>query len=273
MSWIQYDFYVPEGNDREFLMAILSDEGAEGFEEFTDVFKAYVAKNVLPKIKVIELLHDHHLSIPFESIELEEINWNAEWEKNFQPVLIAERVGIRAPFHEKMNAEIELVIEPKMSFGTGHHQTTSLMIEMMLNHDLKQKSILDFGSGTGVLAILAAKLQAKKIVAIDNEKWAYENAQENCTRNDCQFVEHILGTELESAPASFDFLLANINRNVILKNLVKWNTHLASNAVILLSGILLSDEKDIIDEAKKNGLSYKTKLEKDGWLCLQFVKK
>jgi ribosomal protein L11 methyltransferase len=210
----------------------------------------------------------HH--ILFTTAELPDINWNDEWEKNFEPVLIAERVGIRAPFHKAMNTEFELIIEPKMSFGTGHHATTASMVELMLQEKMDGKSLLDFGSGTGVLAILAGKLKAAKITAIDHEEWAYNNCLENIARNSSVNIKCIKGDDTLALDEKFDIILANINRPVILKNMAKWKSLLNKNGILMLSGILLSDEKDILAEAEKNKLAIKDIRRNNGWLAVSF---
>ena len=161
MKYTQYEFFTKDELERDWLVSILSDNYFEGFEETNESLKAFVPSENISEVQVRELLHDNDFrELEFESNDIEEKNWNEEWEKNFDPVTIAKRVGIRAPFHKEMGTEYELVIEPKMSFGTGHHSTTALVIEQMLNEVFDGKSVLDFGSGTGVLAILAEKLKA-----------------------------------------------------------------------------------------------------------------
>ena len=157
-----------------------------------------------------------------------------------------------------------------MSFGTGHHATTASMISLMLTEDVAGKTVLDFGSGTGVLAILAEKLKALNITAIDNEEWAYNNCIENIERNNCVTIETIKGDDTYVFDKKFDLILANINRNVILKNLAYWKSLLESNGVLMVSGILLNDENDIINCAVGCGLKVKDKLKNNGWLAISF---
>ena len=157
-----------------------------------------------------------------------------------------------------------------MSFGTGHHATTASVVELMLKQNFENKTVLDFGSGTGVLAILAEKMKAKNITAIDNEEWAFNNCVENVERNNCVYIKSILGDDTFVFNQKFDFILANINRNVILKNIWYWKELMNAEATLIVSGILQSDEKDIINEARKNNLEGKEILQTDGWLAIAF---
>lgn len=271
MSWLVYEFTSSDDNERDFLISLLADSGFDSFEETTQSVKAYVQNGIITDLSVKELLYDHQLEdIKFQKYELENKNWNEEWEKNFQPVLIAERVGIRAPFHEPLNAEYELVIEPKMSFGTGHHETTTLVIELMLKENFKGKKVLDFGSGTGVLSILAAKLGAANVVAIDNEEWAFNNCLENTERNSVVNVKAIFGDEHYKFSEQYEIVLANINRNVILANIKDWRKLMLKDGLMIVSGILVADEADIVNEAAKTGLKPKEILRRNGWMAIAF---
>jgi ribosomal protein L11 methyltransferase len=271
MSWLVYEFVSSDENEREFLMSLLAESGFDSFEETTSSVKAYVQNGVVTDIGVREVLYDHDLKdIQFQKYELENKNWNEEWEKNFQPVLIAGQVAIRAPFHEPMEAGYEIVIEPKMSFGTGHHETTALVIELMLAEEFKDKNVLDFGSGTGILSILASKLGAHSVLAIDNEEWAFNNCLENTERNSVVNVKAIFGDESFMFTELYDIVLANINRNVILANLKDWRKLMHKNGVMIVSGILIADETDILDEAKRNGLQSKQILRRNGWMAIAF---
>ncbi|MDB5281879.1 MAG: ribosomal protein methyltransferase, partial [Bacteroidota bacterium] len=220
---------------------------------------------------ITQILKDNEFQhIRFSSQLIKDRNWNEEWEKNFEPVVVAGKVAIRAPFHPQFNTEFEIVIEPKMSFGTGHHATTASVIELMLGEDFSNKSVLDFGSGTGVLAILAEKLKASNITAIDNEEWAYNNCVENIERNGCVHIRAVRGDESYLFDQKFDIILANINRNVILQNISKWKLLLNETGLLIASGILVSDEHDIIEAAAKTGLVVKNKLNNNGWLAIAF---
>lgn len=273
MKYTQYEFFTKDELQRDWLVSILSDNHFEGFEETNDSLKAFVPSEQITQVKVRELLYDNDFTeIEFECHDIEEKNWNEEWEKNFDPVTIAMRVGIRAPFHKELGTEYELVIEPKMSFGTGHHSTTALVIELMLKEDFSGKSVLDFGSGTGVLAILAEKLKAAKIVAIDNEQWAYENCVENAERNGSVNIACIHGDDTHTFNEQFDVVLANINRHVILKNIATWSSYVKQAGLMIVSGILQADEKDVVAEAEKTGLKKKEVLHHEGWIAIAFTK-
>ncbi len=274
MQHTVYDFFTRDENERDWLIAILSDFQFEGFEETSDSLKAYIYTEKMNQDMMADILLQNDFShIAFTSSDIQEKNWNEEWEKNFEPVLIVERVAIRAPFHAPITAEYEIVIEPKMSFGTGHHATTASVVQLMLNEDFKGHKVLDFGSGTGVLAILAEQLKAAKIVAIDNEVWAFHNCVENIERNGCVHIQTIQGDDSYVFNEKFDIILANINRNVILKNISYWKNLMNPNGLLIVSGILQNDETDIVLQAEKNDLVVKDILRTNGWLAISFKSK
>ena len=271
MNYTVYEFFTKNEIERDWLVSILSDYDFDGYEETNESIKGFVPTGKVDDVKVKGILSDNEFQhIDFLSAQLENKNWNEEWEKNFEPVVIAEKVAIRAPFHQPFNTEYEIIIEPKMSFGTGHHATTASMVELMLKTDIAGKAVLDFGSGTGVLAILAEKLNALNIVAIDNEEWAYHNCIENISRNGCVLISPIQGDDTFVFDKKFDIVLANINRNVILKNMAYWKSLLNDNGVLMVSGILLNDESDIMRCATVCGLQLKDKLVNNGWLAISF---
>lgn len=273
MKYTQYEFFTKDELQRDWLISILSDCHFEGFEEANESLKAFVPSDKITEVQVRELLYDNDFTeIEFECHDIEEKNWNEEWEKNFDPVTIAKRVGIRAPFHKELGTEYELIIEPKMSFGTGHHSTTALVIELMLKENFDGKTVLDFGSGTGVLAILAEKLKAAKIVAIDNEQWAYENCIENAERNGSVKIECIHGDDSHTFSEQFDVVLANINRHVILKNIGTWSGYVKQGGLMITSGILQADEKDVVAAAEQTRLKKKETLLHEGWIAISFTK-
>ncbi len=271
MNYTVYEFFTKDEIERDWLVSILTDFDFDGYEETNDSLKGFVPVGKVDDAKVKGILNDNEFShIGFTSYQLENKNWNEEWEKNFEPVVIADKVAIRAPFHQPISAEFEIIIEPKMSFGTGHHATTASMISLMLTEDIAGKTVLDFGSGTGVLAILAEKLKALSVTAIDNEEWAYNNCIENIERNHCVTIEAIRGDDTFVFNKKFDLVLANINRNVILKNLAYWKRLLQADGVLIVSGILLNDENDIINCAAGCRLKVKDKLKNNGWLAISF---
>ena len=273
MVYIQYEFFTKDEAKRDFLISLLPEVGFDGFEELNSSVKAFVSKTAWDHDAVLDILKQNNLSdIEFEYTTIEPQNWNEQWENSFQPLLIAGRVSIRAPFHEREPAEYELVIEPKMSFGTGHHPTTALMIEQMLALDIKGKKVVDFGCGTGVLAILADKLGADSVLAIDNEEWAVENSGENLDRNDAHRVTVVFAESMDITHDVFDIMLANINRNVIMKSLHSWRNFLVPGGVLVVSGILVTDTKDISDMGLQSGFSIEKVLTEDGWVSILFKK-
>ena len=201
-----------------------------------------------------------------------ETNWNAVWESNFQPVLVDDFVAVRADFHESIaGVKHEVIITPKMSFGTGHHATTHMMIQQMQAIDFTSKAVFDFGTGTGILAILAEKLGAAAIMAVDNDDWSITNTAENLERNSCRKVE-LKKVDTAEGEGRYDVILANINKNVILDNLSSLIKQLASGGNLLLSGLLEADETDILTATGKFPLRYNGKITMAGWICLRFCR-
>ncbi len=208
-------------------------------------------------------------SLDFQKALLPERNWNEQWEKNFEPVIVDGFCAIRAFFiHRPAGVQHDLVITPKMSFGTGHHATTRMMLEAMQHLDFNGSSILDFGTGTGILAILAEKLGAREVLAIDHDDWSIENARENIRVNDCA---QVAVEKMETIPDNilFFIILANINKNVLLAEMGAIRQHLAPGGVILLSGLLQNDLADIESRAAQHKLTISNRMTKDNWLCLK----
>ena len=201
---------------------------------------------------------------------MDEQNWNAVWEQNFQPVIVEDFCAVRAHFHAPIsNVQHEIIITPKMSFGTGHHATTYMMMQQMRSIDFRDKTVFDFGTGTGILAILAEKLGAAKITAIDVDDWSIENAKENFERNGCNRISVSLSSKLPQD--QFDIALANINRNVILQYMEQLLTIVKQEGLVLFSGLLAADEEDISKAAEQSGLRKTKRLERGGWISLLFV--
>jgi ribosomal protein L11 methyltransferase len=201
-------------------------------------------------------------------------NWNEEWEKNyFQPIVIGEQCLIKSSFHKTdLKAKYEIIIDPKMSFGTGHHETTSMMAEYILEIDIKDKTVMDMGTGTGILGILASMIGCTKIVGIDNDSWCYENAEENIEKNNINNFEMILGDAgmLKSYPNTFDCFIANINRHILLADIKYYVKSMKNPSVLLLSGFYLEDLVDIEAECVKHGLKFIDKKIKKNWVCAKF---
>jgi len=266
-EYIQIEFNnISQGNS-DLLIALLNEIGFEGFEEGNNTLKAFIPKADFNESVLDESIRPFELS--FSQTIVEETNWNKVWESNFEPVIIDDFVAIRADFHESVRGvTYEIIITPKMSFGTGHHATTYMMMQQMRELDFKGKSVFDFGTGTGVLAILAEKLGAKKVIAVDNDEWSIANANENIKKNNCTAI-HLQKAESAEINEEFDIILANINKNVILDNLEFFRRQLSPGALILLSGLLTADEQEILDKCNKIGLKFDVKAERYNWL---FVK-
>ncbi len=274
MSYLQITIPAADGAQQEILIALLGEMGYEGFEQEETALRAYVPEEQFDVAGLDALMEMQGLS--YISEQMEDKNWNEEWEKNFQPVIVDDFCAIRAHFHAPITGvEHELVITPKMSFGTGHHATTFMMIRAMRQLDLGGARVFDFGTGTGVLAILAERLGAAAVVAIDNDDWSIENARENMTNNGCQRIRI---EKMDSVPFTgwegpFDVILANINKHVILAQLPALVQQLKEGGVIVLSGLLDSDFEDIENEAVKNNFSISVRMTKGSWICLKTEKR
>jgi len=254
---------------QEILIARLEDEGYDGFLQEPGHLEAYIPEEKFDARVLEELLSRWQLSYARQA--LPERNWNEEWEKNFQPVIVGKFCAIRASFHAPVpEVQLELVITPKMSFGTGHHATTYMMIQAMEQLDFKGCTVLDFGTGTGVLAILAEKLGAKEVLAIDHDPWSIDNARENIKENHSVKVRI---EKLDTLPSDtlFDIILANINKHVILKELSSMGQQLKKGGVILLSGLLDEDFQDIENESLKNDLPISERMNEGRWICLKLM--
>ncbi len=267
-SYLQLTIPVETDLQKEILVAELVSTGFESFEEEPWLLKAFVQEQAFNKKEVEDILHRYELVYALESVPMK--NWNEEWEKNFSPVVIGDWCSVRASFHEPIKeSKFEIVINPKMSFGTGHHATTYLMLEMMKGMNLADAGVLDFGTGTGILAIMAEKLGAKEVLAIDEDEWSIENARENLEINNCSTV-HLLKTDNIPEDKSFNIILANINRNVILEGLPAMCKILEAKGKILLSGLMDADFEIVNSEANILGLHLQTKGEKSGWIALRY---
>ena len=255
----------------EILIAYLSELPFDSFEYDEDGVKAYIKENDfnLSDIERICKRLDCVVSIEHNTIETQ--NWNAKWESDFQPITIDKKCGIRADFHSPLDVEHEIIITPKMSFGTGHHATTFGMMESMLDLDFKEKQVLDMGCGTAVLAILAEKLGSIHVQAIDIEDWAFQNAVENTQMNATKFTEVYKGGK-EKIKGEFDIILANINRNILLEDMGIYSIHLKQNGRIMFSGFYEKDLALIQDEANNNHLEYISHSVKNNWVTAKFKK-
>jgi len=260
----------------DILVAELSQVGYDTFEDNDEGFCAYIGEGDFDNDAVSEIMsrYEGQGELGYDHRVITRQNWNAEWEKNFQPLIIADRVSVRAPFHEKPEGlEYEIVIMPRMSFGTGHHETTALMIENQLDLDHQGKRVLDMGCGTGILAIMAAHLGAAEILAVDVEPWTVENAADNAAENHCSNIECRLGgVEVLAGEAPFDLILANINRNVLLEDMHAYAALLPTGRPILFSGFYQEDLSKIEAEASKHALAYQSHRTKNNWVSAIFTK-
>jgi ribosomal protein L11 methyltransferase len=240
MNHIQLSIEANE-EQQEILISELSELEAIGFEQTDTHLLAYFEKDNFKSYEVNNLVKE----FTFNITSIPEQNWNAVWESNFEPVVVDDFCAIRADFHQPIkNVQHEIIITPKMSFGTGHHATTYMMIEQMSNINFTKKRVFDFGTGTGILAILAQKLGAASITAIDNDEWSIENAKENFQKNDVHSITLYRSSAMPKD--SFDIILANINRNVLNEYASALVSILSPKGVLLVSGILKEDERVIV---------------------------
>ena len=252
---------------QEILISQLADLDATGFEQSDTHLLVYFEEDSFQSYEVNQVLS----SYPLTTSTIQEQNWNALWESNFDPVIVDDFCGIRAHFHSPIpDVQFEIQITPKMSFGTGHHATTYMMMQQMRGMDFKNTSVFDFGTGTGVLAILAEKLGAASILAIDNDEWSIENAAENIEKNGCSKIEVVLQSYISNENA-YDIILANINRHVILKHFLPLKKAVKPGGYILFSGLLNSDKEIINKEAEQYGLKCINVLERTNWISLLYV--
>ncbi len=254
---------------QELLIAELAQIGYDGFEESEISLKAYITEEqfVAPELNII--LNKYNLKYSISIIKKQ--NWNELWESNFEPVQVDDFVGIRASFHPSFaNATHEIVITPKMSFGTGHHATTYSVMQLMRELDFRGKTVFDFGTGTGILAILAEKLGATKLLAVDNDDWCIENASENISINACKYIDiqKVDGCELNS---TYQIILANINKNIILDNIEALAAGLEKGGDLVLSGLLIEDEADIRAACEALKLVHKATVQRNAWIAIWFT--
>jgi ribosomal protein L11 methyltransferase len=273
--YIEYNFTVtPKEPATEILIAELGEVGFESFVENENGVIAYIQKDdwSATVLEDIFVLNSEEFSIEYDQKEIEQTNWNAEWEKNFSPIQVEDVVSIRAPFHENPHLKYDIVIEPKMSFGTGHHETTHMMVQHLLQLDLEGKKTLDMGCGTGILAIFAEMKGANPIDAIDIDNWCYENSVENVERNNCKNISVFEGEAALLVDKKYDVIIANINRNILLMDMQAYTNCLNDNGVLLLSGFYQDDIPVIDAEVSKYNLKLETVIERNHWVALKYNK-
>ncbi|MCG1035934.1 50S ribosomal protein L11 methyltransferase [Polaribacter sargassicola] len=274
--YIEYNFTVtPKEPATEILIAELGNVGFESFVENESGVTAYIQKGEWNEdvLKDIFVLNSNEFSIEYNKKEVEQTNWNQEWEKNFTPIQVDNLVSIRAPFHENPNLKYDIVIEPKMSFGTGHHETTHMMVQHLINLDLANKKTLDMGCGTGILAIFAEMKGANPIDAIDIDNWCYENSLENVARNNCKNISVYEGDSSLLNNKKYDVIIANINRNILLMDMEVYTNCLNKNGILLLSGFYKEDISIIDEEVSKYNLKLETFIERNNWVAVKYSKK
>ncbi|GEQ85703.1 ribosomal protein L11 methyltransferase [Patiriisocius marinistellae] len=272
--YIEYDFTVsPTQPYIEILIAELGGAGFESFVEHETGVKAYIQKDEWRKnvLEDIFILTSDEVKITFDKNEIGQVNWNEEWEKNFDPIVIDDTCAVRAPFHEAYNCEYEIVIEPKMSFGTGHHETTFMMMQHILENEWKGKTVLDMGCGTAVLAILAEKKGAKNLDAIDIDQWCVENSEENVNRNNCKNIHVSLGDASAIPVNKYHTVIANINRNILLIDMEIYKNSMLPNAELYLSGFYSEDLPIIKECCNKLGLTFVSNKKRNNWIAAKFV--
>lgn len=271
--YIEYHFTIhPLQPASDILMAELGELRFESFVEGDKGIWGYIRKedwhpDILEKAGI---LHNPEFQIDYSFTEVEPQNWNATWEKDFTPIHLGTRCVVRAPFHTQTSAEFDIVIAPKMSFGTGHHETTQMMLQHLINQDLNGQSVLDMGCGTGVLAILAAMKGALHIDAVDIDPWCYLNALENINRNSQEHIQVYEGSSDFLQDQSYDLILANINRNILLEDIPAYARHLKPAGKLILSGFYREDLPLITDKCNKEGLSAQEELQQNNWVAAVF---
>ena len=272
--YIGYTFDIsPREPGTEILIAELGYAGFESFVENQSGVIAYIQKPEWHEdiLNDIYILTNDEFTITFTSEEIEQVNWNKEWEKNFQPIEVDSKCAVRAPFHEKTDVEYDIIIEPKMSFGTGHHETTHMMIQHILKNDMENKTVLDMGCGTGILAILAEMRGAKSLDAIDIDNWCYLNTVENIERNNCHNITAYEGEAGLLKGKKYDVVIANINRNILLKDIATYASCLNENGTLLLSGFYVEDIPLISEECGKHKLKFIENIERNNWVAVKYV--
>ena len=272
--YISYNFKVsPIVPGNEILIAELGEVGFESFIENEEGFEAFIQQNDWNQniLDEIQLLKSDQFLISFTKEIIPQTNWNSEWEKNFDPIQVENEVSIRAPFHKNPQLKYDIVIEPKMSFGTGHHETTYMMVQHLMALDLKCKKVLDMGCGTGILAIFAALKEAKSIDAIDIDNWCYLNSIENVERNNCHNIQVFEGDASLLVNKKYDVIIANINRNILLHDITTYVDCLNEKGILLLSGFYKEDIPIIDKETTKFGLKLNATIQRNNWVALKYV--
>jgi len=269
MNYLQVEFTIGNTTELEILIALLSNAGFESFEEGQSSLQAFIKEEDFIESEFKDILKI--VPVKYTITVVPQQNWNAQWESSFEPIRVNDFVAIRAGFHQPIqDVQHEIIITPKMSFGTGHHATTYMMIEQMQAWDFTNKTVVDFGTGTAVLAILAEKMGASKIDAIDYDEWSIENSMENAAANNCNKIS-LVKADTIPAGAIYDIILANINFNIITQNLPAIQKVSKKGTLILLSGFIKADENGILYALSKYGINSTKTLQKGEWVCISAV--
>ena len=274
ITYLGYHFKVePKELGSEILVAELGEKPFESFIETETGVSAYIQKSLWTEdvLDDIFILNSPEFTVSYTVEEIEQVNWNEEWEKNFEAIDVDGICHVRAPFHEKTDAEYDIVIEPKMSFGTGHHETTHMMIQHILENDFEGKKTLDMGCGTAILAILAEMKGAQPIDAIDIDNWCYLNSIENAERNNCKHISVYEGDASLLKGKKYDTIIANINRNILLNDMQQYVDCLNENGTLFLSGFYEEDIPAIDASCIEKGLTYVKKQQRNNWVALKYV--
>lgn len=272
MKYIRVSINKLQESESEILIALLSETGFDAFEEAEGLLMAYIPADIFNLASVNEVLSGFP-GIRFKWEDLPDINWNEQWEKEYDPVAINGKCLIRATFHEPQPGfETEIIIEPKMSFGTAHHETTALMIKFLLDHDIRDRDVLDMGCGTGILAILASKLGAREILAIDNDEWAFRNSLENVELNNVTNVMVECGDIANIRNKNFDITLANINRNILLDYMNALAASVKISGMLVLSGFYMEDLDVLRKRAEEEGMMLLDNKSMNNWTIACFEK-
>ena len=276
MEYTEVDIRLKSVNPfADIIVAKLNEIDFESYAEDANGVKAYVQTLLLNENAVKEIISEvaELCELTFSISKVKQENWNKQWESNFEPVVINDKCVIRANFHQPIpDVDFEIIITPKMSFGTGHHETTSLVMNEMFSLDFNNKSVLDMGCGTGVLAILASKLGANSLVGIDFDEWAVENAEENSALNSIDNIDYIHGDADAIGDATFDIIVANINRNIILQDIEKYVGAMNEKSEIIFSGFLKEDIPLILEKSEQLGLDLVVSKNKNKWQMLHLKK-
>jgi ribosomal protein L11 methyltransferase len=272
--YLGYHFTIePKELGSEILIAELGELPFESFVESEFGVTAFIQKQFWTTsiLDDIFVLNSPQFTISYTIEEIDQVNWNEEWEKNFDPIDVDGKCHVRAPFHPKTNAEYDIIIEPKMSFGTGHHETTHMMIQHLLEIDVTNMKTLDMGCGTAILAILAEMKGAQPIDAIDIDNWCFLNSIENAERNNCKHISVYEGDASLLIDQCYDLIIANINRNILLNDMQSYVDCLNKNGVLLLSGFYEEDIPYIEASCIEKGLKFVKKIQRNNWVSLKFV--